>query len=358
MEYSIILDEELYIWVIQPTGKIDFRLVSLQAQTLDLSKAIEATRQSMGVSRFVDWGESSNINTSNDTAQFDQQLQQLHHILIKPIADLLPDNPDESVIFIPQGELFLVPFAALQDSNGQYLIDRHTILTAPSIRILESTQQQQQKIQQVNKQDILVVGNPTMPPLSLVPGSPPTYLAPLPGAEQEAIGIAAELNVEPLLGNKATKSTVVQQMPNARIIHLATHGLLNEFQGLSSGVVLAADGTEDFNDGLLTATEIAQIKLNAELVVLSACNTGQGRITGDGVVGLSRSLMLAGVPSVVVSLWAVPDQPTGELMAEFYQQLGQTDNKAKALRQAMLTIREKYPDPIAWAGFTIVGEAE
>ena len=114
----------------------------------------------------------------------------------------------------------------------------------------------------------------------------------------------------------------------------------------------------DINNNGLSAAEIAQMELNAELVVLSACNTGQGRITGDGVVGLSRSLILAGVPSVVVSLWAVPDQPTGALMTEFYQQLEQTDNKAIALRQAMLKVREKYPEPIAWAGFTLIGESK
>ena len=195
-----------------------------------------------------------------------------------------------------------------------------------------------------------------MPPLSILPGEPPLSLDGLPGAEQEAIDIAALRNTEPILGNAATKASVVQKMSNARIIHLATHGILDEFQGLNGGVVLAADGTGEFNDGLLTAAEIAQMELNAELVVLSACNTGQGRITGDGVVGLSRSLILAGVPSGVVSLWAVPDQPTGELMVEFYQQMETTDNKAQALRQAMLNIRVKYPDPVAWAGFTLIGE--
>lgn len=251
-----------------------------------------------------------------------------------------------------------MPFAALQDPDGTYLIDRHTILTAPAIQVLASTQAQQQQVRQANLQEPLVIGDPTMPPLSLVPGETAEFLQPLPGAEQEAIAIANLLDTAPLLGDAATKSAVVQQMPNARIIHLATHGILDESQGLNGGVVLAADGTGEFNDGLLTAAEIAQMDLNADLVVLSACNTGQGRITGDGVIGLSRSLILAGVPSVVVSLWAVPDAPTGELMVEFYRQLEQTNNKAQALRQAMLNIREEYPNPIAWAAFTLIGEAE
>jgi CHAT domain-containing protein len=308
----------------------------------------------------VEWGEVENVGTheTNASARLNAQLQQLHQLLIDPIAELLPADPTASVIFIPQDELFLVPFAALQDADGTYLIDRHTILTAPAIQVLASTQAQQQQVRQANLQDMLVIGDPTMPPLSLVPGAPPEFLQPLPGAEAEAIAIAHLLDTAPLLGDAATKSTVVQQMPNARIIHLATHGILDESQGLNGGVVLAAAGTGEFNEGLLTAAEIAQMDLHAELVVLSACNTGQGRITGDGVIGLSRSLVLAGVPSVVVSLWAVPDAPTGELMVEFYRQLEQTDNKAQALRQAMLNIREEYPDPIAWAAFTLIGEAE
>ena len=100
------------------------------------------------------------------------------------------------------------------------------------------------------------------------------------------------------------------------------------------------------------------MKLNAELVVLSACDTGRGIITGDGVIGLSRSLISAGVPSVVVSLWKVPDEPTAALMTEFYRQLQFKPDKATALRQAMLTTMKKHPKPRDWAAFTLIGEAQ
>ncbi|MEW6495485.1 MAG: CHAT domain-containing protein, partial [Cyanobacteriota bacterium] len=100
------------------------------------------------------------------------------------------------------------------------------------------------------------------------------------------------------------------------------------------------------------------LKLNAELVVLSACNTGRGKITGDGVIGLSRSFISAGVPSVIVSLWAVPDAPTAFLMTEFYNNLQNNPDKAIALRQAMLTTMQQHPNPRAWAAFTLIGEAQ
>ncbi|MEG5045474.1 CHAT domain-containing protein, partial [Microcoleus sp. B4-C1] len=91
---------------------------------------------------------------------------------------------------------------------------------------------------------------------------------------------------------------------------------------------------------------------------LSACNTGEGRITGDGVIGLSRALISAGVPSVIVSLWAVPDAPTSELMQSFYQNLQNNPDKAQALRQAMLATMKTHQEPRNWAAFTLIGEAE
>ena len=101
------------------------------------------------------------------------------------------------------------------------------------------------------------------------------------------------------------------------------------------------------------------MKLKAQLAVLSACDTGRGDITGDGVVGLSRSFIAAGVPSVIVSLWQVNDKSTSELMTEFYRQLlaDKKRDKAKALRKAMLKTMEEYPSPRLWAAFTLIGES-
>jgi CHAT domain-containing protein len=146
------------------------------------------------------------------------------------------------------------------------------------------------------------------------------------------------------------------------LIHLATHGLLDYgtpeetgIRDVPGAIALAPDAT---NDGLLTSAEILTMQLQAELVVLSACDTGRGTITGDGVIGLSRSLMQAGVPSVVVSLWSVPDDSTEFLMKEFYANLDEMD-KAQALRQAMLTTMQQsdYATPLDWAAFTLIGEA-
>jgi CHAT domain-containing protein len=338
--------------VIQPTGEITFRQVDLkplwQKYKVSLANPVICTQESLDI----------RSRSSTGLTECPTDLPTLHQLLIDPIASLLPKDPNAHVIFIPQGSLFQVPFPALQDANGTYLIEKHTILTAPSIQVLDLTRQQRQKLAQQpanNRANALVLGNPTMPSVSLSPGEPKKQLSPLPGAESEARSIASLLNTQAITGAQGTKAAIVQKMPQASIIHLATHGLLDNVRGLASAIALAPSGTDD---GLLTAEEIFDMKLQASLVVLSACNTGEGRITGDGVIGLSRALISAGVPSVIVSLWAVPDAPTSELMKEFYQNLQKNPNKAQALRQAMLTTMKTHSNPRDWAAFTLIGEAE
>jgi CHAT domain-containing protein/lipoprotein NlpI len=355
-------DSMLFIWVIKPTGEIHFRTIDLkpflQGYTSTLEKLVSVTRISIGArGQFrkaqVDRAERKAVV---DRAERVVRVNELYNILIEPIADLLPIDASDRVIFIPQGPLFLVPFPALKNKSGKYLIEQHTILTATSIKVLELTREHQERVQAVARKDMLVVGNPTMPSISFEVGQKPQKLDPLPGAEKEALAIAPLLNTKALIGNEATKVAIVKRMASSRIIHLATHGLLEDFrkQDVPGAIALAPSATDD---GLLTAAEILEFKLNAELVVLSACDTGQGRLTVDGVIGLSRSLIAAGVPSVIVSLWSVPDAATAFLMMEFYQNLQGNLDKAQALRQAMLTTMKKYPDPISWAAFTLIGEA-
>jgi CHAT domain-containing protein/Tfp pilus assembly protein PilF len=350
-------EAELYTWVIKPTGEVAFRSFDLktflQSQNISLKDLVTNTRESIGLSRSIfDAVVVNPVDKENQT----KRLQQLHQLLIAPIADLLPTDPNQRVIFVPQGELFLVPFPALQDKQGKYLIEKHTILTSPSIQVLELTRQQRQKVKQAAVSEALVLGNPTMPSVSPKIGEKPQQLKDLPGAKREAEAIASLLNTKALTGDEATKATVLARLPQARFVHLATHGLFDDFQGLQSAIALAPNKNDN---GLLTAEEILNLKLNAELVILSACDTGRGRITGDGVIGLSRSLISAGVPSVIVSLWSVPDAPTAELMTEFYRQLKLTGDFAQSLRQAMLKLKEQYPNsPKKWAAFTLIGEAE
>lgn len=387
VQYSLITEDvlsisdanssELLMWVIPPKGKITFRKVSLLNERESFRNLVAKARQSMGVrgrAAIVAKRQSGSSSTGNSA------LKQLHRLLIEPIAEALPQDPNAHVIFIPQGPLFSIPFPALTNASGQFLVDRHTILTAPSIHSLQFTRRRYQQVKKLNQKQVLVVGNPTMP---LVVGNPtmPQYaeeplqpkqtLPALPGSETEAQQVAALYKTKALIGSQATEAAITPQLSQARIIHLATHGLLDPPQKLfgrlwlsdfdnpsqlktPGAIALAPGGGQD---GLLTSDEIYRLKLNAELVVLSACDTGQGAVLGDGVVGLSRSLLVAGAPSILVSLWKVSDQATADLMIDFYQQLQSTSDKAQALRQAMLKTRQKYPDPADWAAFTLIGES-
>ncbi len=306
------------------------------------------------------------FNPLGKSQRGEEHLKELHQILIDPIADLLPTNPEASVIFIPDRDLFFVPFPALMDASGQYLIESHTISTSPSIQLLSTTRKP--KPSTFQGENTLIIGNPTMPQYYDIRLERVESFDPLPHTEREAETIAKLLDSRPILGADASETAITRQMPRAKLLHFATHGLLDGFQGSIvnnnlGAIALASDPEYDpqnplntANDGLLTAQEIYNMQLSADLAVLSACQTGLGRVTSDGIVGLSRAFINAGVPTVLISLWNVPDAPTADLMTEFYQNLQNTPDKAQALRQAMLTIKETHPEPKDWAGFTVMGQ--
>ena len=358
---AYLQDSQLYIWVIKPTGEITFRAVELttllKPRNITLDTLVVNSREGIGI-RGLD-NKSSGIRGQNKQQDRpkNRQLQGMYQLLIAPIADQLPQKAEDKVIFIPQGALFMVPFAALQDAEGNYLIEKHTIMMIPSLSMLEVTKQQRQSHGQFSLRDpkALVVGNPTMPRLQL--NDREEALATLPGAEIEAREVASLLNTQPLIGSQATKNAVRQQMPGARIIHLATHGILEDSIGVYGAIALAPDDPSIGSTGLLHAQEILDLTLQAQLVVLSACNTAGGKISGDGVAGLARSFIAAGVPTVVASIWSVPDAPTASLMTNFYQNLAQDPDISQALRQAMLTTMQEFPQPRDWAAFILIGEA-
>ncbi len=349
-----LLDLAINIWVVQPSGQVHFRQVPLpNSQTL--RDQIPLLRLFLGTRTA---SRSAQSTANGNRRSITPGLRQLHRLLIEPIAEWLPTQPGDRLIVMPQQDLFLVPFSALQDDQGRYLIERHSLAMAPSIQVLDRTQHQAQRLRQEGTaltDRPLIVGNPTMPRLPSSRSNTRSQLAPLPNAEIEAQSIARMLNARPLLGSQATKTAVLGQMEQASLIHLATHGILDAKHGLDSAIALAP-GNSPGDDGWLTARELLNLDLKAQLVVLSACNTGQGAISGDGIVGLSRSLLAAGTPSAIVTQWAVPDAPTAFLMTQFYQFLGQGMDKAAALRQATLRTIQEYPDPIDWAAFTLIGD--
>jgi len=383
VEYSIVPDDdfkfrgkqrgreqELYIWVIQPNGKISLRhsdVRSLWQKDATLTDVINSSLcLTLENSAVCDKADAIRGSDKSQTTRSQYFRQMLYRLLIDPISDLLPTDPTAHVIFIPQESLFVVPFAALQRPDGKYLIESHTLSSAPSLQVLALTHQLQlqQRKQQLGHNfsifsdpaSALIVGNPVMP----------KPLPRLPAAEKEAITIAQLFHTNAILGEQATKANVLKKLSTARLVHLATHGLLDygdpksniDVEGLGvPGAIALAPAGED--NGFLTSSEILNLHLNADLITLSGCETGSGRISGDGIIGLSRSLITAGVPSVVVSLWSIEDEVTERFMTVFYQTLQKRDDKAAALRQAILEIMKEDRDaPSRWAAFTLIGETD
>ena len=362
IEYAIVPDEDfkfrgkqranagkLLIWVIDPNGKITMRQVDLILKrktqgTLDFTITI-ARCLSSDCPTLADGLNQPAPPDSKEpvpAAFIYPGLPELYQTLIQPIEDLLPKNPTARIVIIPQESLFLVPFAALPNSNGTYLIEQHTLAYAPSIQVLGLI-----KPRSTTVPTPLIVGNPAPMPENL-----PT----LPASEIEAIAIAKLFNTTAITGAAATRANIYPKLEQATHIHLATHGLLTYGQletiDTPGAIALAPSGGDN---GLLTADDVFNLSLNAELVVLSACDTGRGTLTGDGVLGLSRSWLAAGTPSLIVSLWAVNDKSTAELMTAFYRALQTNPDRAVALRSAMLTTLKQYPSPRDWAAFTLMG---
>ncbi|MEM1442191.1 MAG: CHAT domain-containing protein, partial [Verrucomicrobiota bacterium] len=341
-DHPLVSPRELYIWVISPEGEIEFRSERIPG---NLYAMVEEARKE--------------VTEPPEEPLDPSPMRLLSELLIDSVEDHLPDEEGATVTFIPQGQLFLIPFAALPTSDGKFLIDRFTIGLSPSIELLRLASEQKKRVEERANSEILLVGNPTMPGYQARPDRDATALSPLPGAEAEAKYLSTILDAEPLIGDAATEQAVSARMESARILHFATHGLLESEnvynQSFLSALAFAPSPGED---GFLTVRETSKLDLSAELAVLSACDTGRGAITGDGVIGLSRGYITAGVPTVVVSLWPVSDEATAKLMGFYYEALDAGEGKAEALRSAMLKTREQFPGPSLWSPFVLYGLAQ
>ncbi len=280
------------------------------------------------------------------------------------LADAMPLLKDiKHLVIIPSGVICDVPFQALMNENGRYLIEDYAVSYAPSVTALAAMQENRRKLANYQYDgDFLAFGNPKLSN-ETVARFRSRYrggkLGNLPEAETEVNAIGKFYpNNRILLGNKATEDVWRSEASKYRILHLATHGLSDGEKPLYSHVLLSADADDD---GLIEGREIADLNLNAQMVVLSACETARGReIDGEGIVGLAWSFAAAGVPTVVASGWKVDSETTAGLMVDFYGGLNGKSkiSKAEALRKAAITkIRnEKTSAPFYWAGFVLFGD--
>jgi len=243
---------------------------------------------------------------------------------------------------IPHGSLHYLAFATLSDGRD-YLIERSPLFHLPAASVLRYTLQR--RPQEKNRK-VLAIGNPDLGDKALD----------LPFAEREAATLRWNYpDLTLLTRERATESWVRSHIHEFGIIHLASHGEFDPINPLFSSVRLARDPA---NDGRLEAEEIFGLDLQADLVVLSACQTGLGDLQrGDDVVGMNRAFLFAGTHALLSSLWRVSDVATAIEMKQFYRDYGKM-NKAEALRKAMLHVKGRYPHPGYWGAFVLTGDYE
>ncbi|MBD2858151.1 CHAT domain-containing protein [Spongiibacter sp. KMU-158] len=264
--------------------------------------------------------------------------RKLYNSVIMPIKEQL--QTFKRLTVVPHGPLHYVPFTALNDGED-YMIDQFELRVLPSASVLEFLH----KNQIAAAKPMLILGNPDL-------GDPAMDLL---GAQIEAVNIAKmQPSADVLLRELASETQLKSNAGQYRNLHIASHGIFNAEEPMASALLLSKSESDD---GLLSVAELFDLRLNADLVTLSACETGLGDITaGDDVIGFTRGFLYAGAESIISSLWKVSDAATNTLMQTFYKALP-SQGKSKALRNAQLALKDgSYSHPYYWAAFQLTGQ--
>jgi len=320
--------------------------------------------------------------------------EKMYASLLQPVEGALTFSG--RLIIVPDGVLHYLPFETLipsgrheapGESQPAYLAEKFATVYAPSASALVTVRAMNKQVAAPAKA-LLAFGDPIAPPAperktatddatrTALPrlDTPVTdeyrergfSFTRLPYTREEVLGISKLYSAaqrEIYLGDEAREETVKsEKMDQFRYIHFASHGFIDESKPGRSGILLSRDA-HSAEDGVLQMGEIMRLKLNADLVTLSACNTGLGKlVNGEGILGLTRAFFYAGARNITVSLWNVNDSSTSALMKVFYENLNRGLSKSAALRQAKLTLlrgkEAAWRHPYYWAGFVLVGEGK
>jgi CHAT domain-containing protein len=285
--------------------------------------------------------------------------RRLYDVFIAPVEELA--GSAKTLCIIPDGELWKVPFHALTAPDGRHLLERTAIFYAPSIEMLRAVHTPRAPTARAR---LLALGNPTVGNGTVARFRALDRAMPLGNlaeAETEVRDIARLYGRDRsrvYLRGEAREAVFKDQADEFDVVHVAAHGVVDNAQPRYSALVLAASNDEP-EDGLLEAHEVAELRLSADLVVLSACETAAGRIGGgEGLLGLSWAFLAAGAHGLVGSQWKAPSAATEELMVAFHERLVAGDRPAEALRRAQRRLMqdERYASPLDWAPFIIVGD--
>ncbi len=343
----VVTDDKLYTFVATggPREQAKLRVFSTAIARKELTERVENFRRQL----------------ANRDLEFRASATALYKLLMAPADAALRGK--RHVVLVPDGVLWELPFQALLNPTGKYLLEEYAISYAPSVTALKAMiEAKRRRRPAAGQTQLLAMGNPAWGGQETVNA---LYrgqeLGSLPLAETEVkqLGrIYGESQSRVYVGAEARESRFKAEAGAPHVVHLATHGILNNASPLYSYLVLAGEGDGSAEDGLLEAKELMRMKLSAELVVLSACETARGRVgAGEGVIGLSWALFVSGVPTTVLSQWKVESESTSRLMVAFHQNRKKGMSEAEALQAAALLIRKDpaYRHPFYWTPFIVIG---
>ncbi len=344
LEYALG-DSASFLWVIDRDG---FDMVQLPPRK-QIESQVRPLRDALS-------------RIDGDRAALLSSARGVYQLLVAPAGARV--TKAKSAIIVPDGVVFELPFEVLLTEEPKdkgwheqpFLTRKLTTLYVPSASVYASLKSNSGSSD--FGRDLLAVGNPDFTTIAVREEG---ALSPLPFASQEVAAVSSRIKDERklvLTGKDASEGTVKRELKNGgpRVVHLATHGLVDANEPERSSVVFAAD---DHDDGYFHTLEILATPLRSRLVVMSACESARGKVSrGEGVVGLSRAFLASGAGSVVASLWAVSDESTAELMKAFYDRmLGKKRPASRALNEARLALIEtdKYSHPFYWSPFVVTG---
>jgi CHAT domain-containing protein len=287
---------------------------------------------------------ATSSNNEMSTTKIREVLQRTSELIFPPaIKAAIVNQEIRRLLILAESDVSTIPFAALPIIEDKPLIDYASILILPDVGVLLSPKP-------IESHDLtkakLIVGDPDF-------SAEKTWrIPPLPQAKAEAIEVARRFGTSALLGKAATGTAVVAQLRTARIdlAYFATHGLADDINPMD-GSFLALTGR------FLYGRDIKQLKLRSSpLVVMSACQTGLGKVFRGGVFGLARAWFFAGAPQIVMSLWSVADEPTKVLMVKVMDKVAERVPLERALQEAMRETKPLFPDPALWGGFAVYGQ--
>jgi CHAT domain-containing protein len=349
-----ITEEQAFLFVAtKSAGEVELQAYSLILTNDQIEKKVKNFRSLiMGKDQTNDLGTAS---------------RELHDNLLGKAQAQLKNKTE--LIIVPDGPLWELPFQALKTADNHYLIEQAAISYVPSFGVLQKASQQQPD--HSPKLDLLAFGNPFLAKRTGLTTSTGEAIEPLDNLQNAEFLVKkisqlhnpATSNV--FIGKMATEEKFKALAPKYRIIFLASHGLFGSLDPMRSSIVLAQNGVKTPDDGFLEAREIARMHLSAEMVVLSACDSGRGQMReGEGIVGLPWAIFAAGCPTTVVSQWQVDSLATANLISSMYSKLGRNNKqatKAEALQKAAITMlngsNKDFRHPYYWASFILFGKA-